>query len=376
MSDTEIPTVISADSVGEWSDSVDVLVVGMGIAGCCAAIAAAEAGARVLALERAGAIGGTSALAGGHFYLGAGTAVQEATGHGDSVEEMVKYLEAVSPDPDSAKIRAYCEGSVEHFEWLESVGVEFERTFYPGKNVVQPGTEGLMFTGNEKVWPFRDQAVPAPRGHKVRAPSATGGAEMMRTFLQRLTQLDIPVRFDTGAIALVADAAGRIVGVQWRRFDEVGTIRAGSVILAAGGYVMNRDMIEAHTPRLNARFMPLGTTYDDGLGIRLGLSAGAGLAHMSGAFLTASFYPPADLLKGIIVNQAGERFVAEDSYHSRTAAAVLEQPGAKAFLILDDTNMAWPELQLVKFIDGFDSIDGLERTLGIPAGALQRTLAD
>ncbi len=264
MSDTEVPTVISADSVGDWSDSVDVLVVGMGIAGCCAAIAAAEAGANVLALERAGAIGGTSALAGGHFYLGAGTAVQEATGHADSVEEMVKYLEAVSPEPDSAKIRAYCEGSVEHFEWLESVGIEFERSFYPGKNVVQPGTEGLMFTGNEKVWPFRGQAVPAPRGHKVRAPSATGGAEMMRTFQRRITQLDIPVRFDTGATALVADQAGRIVGVQWRAFDEVGTMRAGSVILAAGGYVMNRDMIAAHTPRLNARFMPLGTRYDDG----------------------------------------------------------------------------------------------------------------
>ena len=71
-------------------------------------------------------------------------------------------------------------GSVEHFGWLESLGFEFERSYFPGKAVIQPGTEGLMFTGNEKVWPFRDQAKPAPRGHKVPVPGDTGGAKLGR----------------------------------------------------------------------------------------------------------------------------------------------------------------------------------------------------
>src|SRR5580698_3137715 len=128
----------------------DVVVVGFGIAGGCAAVEAAAAGASVLVLERAAVAGGTSAMAGGHFYLGGGTAVQRATGHEDSAEEMYKYLVATSKEPELDKIRAYCEGSVEHFGWLESLGLEFERSYYPEKAVIQPGTQGLMFTGNEK----------------------------------------------------------------------------------------------------------------------------------------------------------------------------------------------------------------------------------
>ena len=97
-------------------------------------------------------------MAGGHFYLGGGTAVQQATGHDDSADEMYKYLVAVSREPEHDKIRAYCDGSVEHFNWLEDLGFQFERSYYPGKAVIQPNTEGLMFTGNEKVWPFKEQA--------------------------------------------------------------------------------------------------------------------------------------------------------------------------------------------------------------------------
>ena len=94
----------------------------------------------MLLLERAAVHGGTSSLSGGHFYLGGGTAVQRATGHEDSVEEMVKYLTATSKEPEPDKIRAYCEGSVEHFDWLESLGFEFERSFYPEKAVILSAT--------------------------------------------------------------------------------------------------------------------------------------------------------------------------------------------------------------------------------------------
>src|ERR1700742_2192 len=126
---TEIPAKVSAATVDSWSDDVDVVVIGFGIAGGCAAVSAAAAGAQVLVLERAAVAGGTTSMAGGHFYLGGGTAVQQATGHSDSVEEMYKYLVAVSREPELDKIRAYCEGSVEHFNWLEELGVAFERTY-------------------------------------------------------------------------------------------------------------------------------------------------------------------------------------------------------------------------------------------------------
>ena len=148
---TDIPATFSADAVPSWSDDVDVVVIGFGIGGGCAAVSAAAGGARVLVLERAAAAGGTTSMAGGHFYLGGGTAVQESTGHADSPDEMYKYLVAASREPDHAKIRAYCDGSVEHFNWLEDLGFQFERSYFPGKVVVPPGTEGLSYTGNEKV---------------------------------------------------------------------------------------------------------------------------------------------------------------------------------------------------------------------------------
>ena len=81
-----------------------------------------------------------------------------------------------------------------------------------------------------------------------------------------------------------------------------------------------------------------GTTYDDGLGLRMGVSVGAELKHMDQAFCTAPVYPPAILLTGIAVNKNGDRFVAEDSYHSRTSSFVLEQPDSTAYLIVDEAH--------------------------------------
>jgi succinate dehydrogenase/fumarate reductase flavoprotein subunit len=131
VSGLDIPETVDASAVPEYSDEVDVVVIGFGIGGGCAAVSAAAAGARVLVLERAAVAGGTTALAGGHFYLGGGTAVQQATGYPDSVEDMYAYLVAMSRDPEHDKIRAYCEDSVEHFNWLEDLGVHFERSYYP-----------------------------------------------------------------------------------------------------------------------------------------------------------------------------------------------------------------------------------------------------
>src|SRR3954465_11238534 len=127
MSGTSIPDVLPA-SVLDGAASYDVVVVGFGIAGGCAALEAARSGARVLLLERAAVHGGTSSMSGGHFYLGGGTAVQKAAGHDDTVEAMVRYLMESTKDPDEEKIRAYCAGSVAHFDWLEALGFEFERS--------------------------------------------------------------------------------------------------------------------------------------------------------------------------------------------------------------------------------------------------------
>jgi succinate dehydrogenase/fumarate reductase flavoprotein subunit len=378
---TEIPATVRADTVTTWSDDVDVVVIGFGIAGGCAAVSAATElgdGARVLVLERAAVAGGTTSLAGGHFYLGGGTAVQQATGHSDSPEEMYKYLVAVSREPDLAKIRAYSEGSVKHFNWLEDLGFQFERSYFPGKAVIQPNTEGLMYTGNEKVWPFLEQAVPAPRGHKVPVPGDTGGASMViELLLKQAAALGVQIRYETGATKLIVDGEGpgaSVTGVMWKQFSEVGAVRAKSVIIAAGGFVMNPEMVAEYTPKLAEKPFVLGNTYDDGLGIRLGVSVGGATQHMDQIFITAPPYPPSILLTGIIVNKLGQRFVAEDSYHSRTSGFIMDQPDSTAFLIVDEAHLEHPKMPLVPLIDGWETVPEIEEALGIPEGNLVATL--
>ena len=108
MSGLDLPATLDPGTMARCSDDVDVVVIGFGIGGGCAAVTAAADGARVLVLERAAVAGGTTAMAGGHFYLGGGTAVQQATGHPDSAEEMYSYLVAMSREPEHDKIRAYC----------------------------------------------------------------------------------------------------------------------------------------------------------------------------------------------------------------------------------------------------------------------------
>ncbi|MUM35271.1 FAD-binding protein, partial [Mycolicibacterium sp. CBMA 361] len=380
-----VPDTVSAADVTEWSDEADVVVIGFGIAGGSAAVSAAAAGAKVLVLEKAAAAGGTTSMAGGHFYLGGGTAVQQATGHDDSADEMYKYLVAVAHDPEHDKIRAYCDGSVEHFNWLEDLGFQFERTYYPGKIVVPPGTEGLSYTGNEKVWPFCEQAKPAPRGHSVPVPGEVGGAAMVIDLLvKRAAELGVQMRYETGATNLVVDQDGTVVGVQWKNFGLTGAVKAGAVIIAAGGFAMNPEMVAEHTPALaqkrktkhHGEVEPyiLGNPNDDGLGIKLGVSAGGVAKNLDQLFMTAPAYPPEVLLTGVIVNKDGQRFVGEDSYHSRTSAFVLEQPEQIAYLIVDEAHTEMPAMPLIRFIDGWETVAEMEAGLGIPAGNLSATL--
>jgi succinate dehydrogenase/fumarate reductase flavoprotein subunit len=191
--------------------------------------------------------------------------------------------------------------------------------------------------------------------------------------LKRAAELGVQIRYETGATHLVVQD-GAVVGVSWKRFADTGVVRCRSVVIAAGGFVMNKDMVEAHTPKLAEKPFVLGNTYDDGLGIRLGISAGGVTKHMDQAFITAPAYPPAILLTGIIVNKLGERFVAEDSYHSRTSGFVMDQPDSAAFLIVDEEHLQRPEFPLIKFIDGWETVEEMESALGIPAGKLVATL--
>ncbi len=371
-------SIVDAADVDSFSDEADVLVVGLGASGTCAAIEAREAGADVLVLERASAGGGLTMSAAGHFYLGGGTRVQKAVGVKDDVEEMIKYLEAVTPEPDMDKIRVYCEQSVEHFDWLVARGVPFKDTMYPAKDVVQMTDECLIWSGNEEAWPFREKAIPAPRGHKVAKEGEAGGAELMDRLIPCAERLGVRLECDAGVEALVRASSGEIVGVRYRKFDELRTVRARkAVILATGHYTLDPEMLAANCPRLaDDRIEKQGSTFDFGVGHKLGVMAGGVTQHMDGALITSPFYPPECLLKGILVNKHGKRFIDEDCYHARSSAMCLEQPDGKAYLIADESFFERPAYGWQELIDAWDTIEDMERDLKMPEGALQKTIAD
>src|SRR5690606_29543665 len=116
------------------------------------------------------------------------------------------------------------------------------------------------------------------------------------------------------------------------------------VVLATGGFNLNEKMIREHIPLMSDTAVPLGIPSNDGAGIELGVAVGAATRAMDGVIATASIYPPGQLIKGILVNRNGQRFVAEDSYHGRTAAHVMEQPDQTAYLIVDAEIFAYPEI--------------------------------
>lgn len=377
---TQLPEILRASRIDRWNDEADVIVVGMGIAGACAALEAQRAGADVLVIERASAGGGASALSSGIFYLGGGTAVQQAAGYEDTPQAMYDFLMANGVSPDAEIVRAFCDGCVEHFDWLEAQGVPFERSYFPGKAVFLTTTTCLMSTGNEKVWPYREVAKPAPRGHKVAREGENAGSLAMEALLARCAEASLRTHYDSQVTALVIDDSGRVVGVRYRKTGEDRFAHAArGVILSTGGYNMNKALLAAHMPHMLGNSEPLGVPYNDGAGILLGQSAGAATQSMSGVIATASFYPPSQLIKGILVNTRGERFVAEDSYHGRTAAFITEQPGRKAYLILDSEIFAYPELTDFShhtLVDGWETVEEMEAGLALPPGSLQRTLSD
>lgn len=378
MSAVEIPEAIDPADVGVWDREVDVVVVGQGIAGTCAALEAHRAGAEVLIIERASGGGGASAMSSGIFYLGGGTAVQDAAGYDDDADQMARFLMASCDPLDPNAALAFCRDSKSHFDWLEAQGVPFERSYFPGKAVYLLDTTCLMWTGNEKSWPYYEVAKPAPRGHKVAGQGENAGAEGMKPLLQRCIEEEIPSLYDSAVIGLVQGGDQRVIGVKVKQTSGTFFVKARrGVIIACGSHNLCKPLLDQHLPLLSATSEPLAIPSNDGAGVRLGISVGAQAVAMDGVIPTASIYPPAQLIKGIIVNRNGERFIAEDVYHGRLANFVMEQPGQKAYLIVDSEIFAYPEIPSAKhsLVDGWNTIEEMEAGLGLPAGTLVDTMA-
>ena len=157
----------------DWDVEADVVVVGFGAAGACAALEAAAAGRSVLILDRFGG-GGATALSGGVVYAGGGTPQQHAAGVTDTPEAMFGYLRTEVGDAvPAATLREFCDGSAAMLAWLEGHGVPFEGSLCPDKTSYPTNRHYLYYSGSELS--AADVAPSAPRGHRTRGRGTSGG---------------------------------------------------------------------------------------------------------------------------------------------------------------------------------------------------------
>ncbi len=368
--------------IEDWADTADVIVVGLGSAGACAALEAHRAGARVLVLEKQARGGGTSARAAGQLYLGGGTALQTACGFEDSPADMAAYMKmACGPGAPEEKIDLFVENAIEHFEWLVEQGVPFRPTFVPTTEATNPpGPDGLTYTGSEPAYPWCEHARPAPRGHNVEN-EGDSGVVLMKVLIDVVEREGIEIRTNVETTRLVMDEEGRVVGVGALEDStraapntsaEKWVAAKGGVILCTGGFGFNKEMLARYAPPL-LQCGPVGTEAEDGLGIRLGMAAGGDAIRMDAGCVMIPFSKPRSLVRGIIVNGRGERFINEDVYQAVHGDVALKRQEGISYLILDAESYSPP---LLPFPDAgkADTPEELEEQLRLPRGSLSATL--
>ncbi len=201
-----------SDLSANWDIEADVVVVGFGAAGACAALEAAALGRSVVVLDRFEG-GGATALSGGVVYAGGGTPQQRAAGVDDTTTAMFGYLRTEVGDVvPAATLREFCDGSVAMLGWLEGHGVPFEGSLCPDKTSYPTNRHYLYYSGSEVS--ARAVAHPAPRGHRTRGRGTSGGLLFAR-LAAAARRAGVQVVAQTQAVRLV-EADGRVAGVECR----------------------------------------------------------------------------------------------------------------------------------------------------------------
>ena len=370
----EPPVAVTRPDQEPWDAETDVLVVGFGGAGASAALEAKAHGARALVLDRFSG-GGATAISGGVFYAGGGTHIQGEAGVRDDAEQMFRYLSLEVEDVVSQDtLRDFCNQSADNLRWLEGHGVPFEASLCPHKTSYPTDDYYLYFSGNESFSPYKEQATPAPRGHRAKG-TGLPGTNFYEPLQKSTHAAGVEVEYEARVTRLIVDGKQRVIGVEYEKLEEglwsrlhrllhkagiklffylpslsarlrwrgrqveniTVTKRArahAGVILAAGGFIYNRKMVDEHAPDYRSG-MPLGTASDNGSGILLGQSVGGKTDRMGRVTAWRFINPPEAFARGMIVNQKGERYINEFMYGAAIGEAMVDHNDGVAILIID-----------------------------------------
>ncbi|MCC6531085.1 MAG: FAD-binding protein [Burkholderiales bacterium] len=255
-----------------WDDEADVVVVGYGGAGSCAAIAAHDAGQSTLILEKAPVGGGNTGCCGG------GMRVPKDIG------SAVAYYSALTQGTvDAACVRALAAAMFELPARLRAWGAELE---WIARSLDYPGLPGAEAFGEVVSIARSPQEKKRQEGGPILAVRGDG----LFAFLDaQVRKRRIRIAFDTPADRLVQDPLSKeILGVTaLTRSGRTRHVKAKkAVILACGGFQNNREMLVNFLPYLSVLpTVPYGTPYSTGDGIAMAAEAGAKLWHMCGVEL-------------------------------------------------------------------------------------------
>lgn len=348
-----------------WNEEAEVIVVGGGLAGHCAALELAAAGVDVLLLEKQPEIGGSTVLSGGSFAF-AGTDLQRRNGVEDSSGLLFDDLRRVGGFGNEERlVRVYVDNQLDTYHWLAGHGVVFEKLFLAAGHSVP-----RAHSRNPRV--VLETLAAAARA-SGRVTTRTGAA--VRQLVRSVS--DGPVE------GVVADVDGRRCAIRAVR----------GVILASGGFSRNDDLLKLFAPT-QAGAMRAGGPGNVGDGLRMAWRLGAGMRDMGYIKGTFGGYPGAKpgehalmlpiYVGAIAVNEQGERFVDESKSYKLIGDAVLQQPGATGFQIFDQRifERGQPDIPTMAFQAKFalgqvvsaPTLSELAGRLGIDAAGLIATV--
>ncbi len=244
--------------------TADVVVVGMGLAGVTASMSALDQGATVVAVEKAGAAGGSSKYSGG-FITGVGTEQQQAVGYDLDVDGYMDYFNSCTDqsvktdETDRDAVRAMIERSAGDIKFLEEHGIGIT------------GPDG--FGGDFLVWHY-----PATRTSAFDGDA--GGADHIVAGMDYLdAQENFSIYYNTPATSILTDDSGAITGVLCERDDgSTLTVNAKSVVLSCGGWAASPELMERFCPDFPSEWILPYTTAamtDTGDGITMAEALGA-----------------------------------------------------------------------------------------------------
>ena len=284
----------TGDSVPEIipDETVDVVVVGSGPAGCAAALEAQAAGASVVLFEREPIPGLGVQLGGLAFAVGTGW--QDAAGLSDSVEiATAEWSTMTGASGESESVQRYLTSTAATVDWLAGLGAIIE---------------GPLFDYD---------AGSVPRLHTIGWPDQIPYYGVMASYAGE-------TRLSTEVIAPWIED-GQIRGVRWhdRTTDAYGYTGAGAVVIATGGFLRNRDKVNSVAPELADRDLLFETNpSSDGGGLPFldAVNAGSLAPEQIGLYVHA--IPDPEKTEGealvvevqrptILVGEDGTRFIDE-----------------------------------------------------------------